>query len=62
MTYEKRLDIVQQRFNEAKESREQHISQAAIDLEEMNRLQGEYRLLQELIKEAGEPSPVEGEL
>lgn len=40
--------LIESQFNEKKAAREEHLSQAASLLEEMNRLQGGYMLLNEL--------------
>ncbi len=45
------MDIATQKFEEQKEQREQHLRAAEENLSEMTKLQGEYRVLEELSKQ-----------
>ena len=45
-----RITVCEQKFEQLKGEREQHIQTSNNLLEEMNKLQGEWRLLQEFLK------------
>jgi hypothetical protein len=51
MTLESRKALIDQRFEEQKAQRQNHLDAAQECLTEMNRLQGEYRLLETLAAE-----------
>lgn len=51
MTLAERLAEATQKFNSLSEQRDEHLKQADECLAEMNRLQGEHRVLQELASE-----------
>lgn len=51
MTIQERISESEQKFEQQKSIRQQHLDAAEECLVEMNKLQGEWRLLQELLKE-----------
>lgn len=63
MTISERIHISEQKFESKKTEREQHLVGAEECLIEMNKLQGEWRLLQELesdnIEQLGEATTIE---
>jgi hypothetical protein len=48
MTIQERIRESEQKFNELQAIREQHIKQAEEELQEMTKLQGEWRVLKQL--------------
>lgn len=57
MTIQERITESEQRFEQVKASRESHLKAAEDDLTEMTKLQGEWRVLQELLKEEKPKKP-----
>lgn len=57
MNIDARIAVAEQKFETKSQEREQLIKQAEEALLEMNKLQGEYRLLQELKAEQNEQAP-----
>ena len=55
MTIQERILESEQKFNEQQQQREQHLKAAEECQLEMTKLQGEWRVLQELSVETGEP-------
>ena len=58
---EKKRSDIESIFNEKKAAREEHLTQAASLLDEMNQLKGAYQILDELLVEEKPSVKVKGE-
>lgn len=59
MDIKKRIKTAEQKFETERTKREQYLKQAEDSLTEMTKLQGEWRVLQDMLPRQGEREPIE---